>query len=112
MSKLFLTLIWLFGLLILPSQTLAAPLNCDSRYLTLVNPVRDRSLWINPSIDNFSSQYSLIHKYNFSGTWLLQYDVLKDQAFLSTIQQMDHKQELGILLEVSKGLADDSGVVY
>lgn len=112
MSKLFLTLIWLIGLLVLPSQSLAASTSCANRYLTLVNPVRDRSLWVNPSTSNFNSQYSLIHKYDLSGTWLLQYDALKDQALLSVVRQMDKKQELGILLEVSKGLADDSGVIY
>ena len=68
-------------------------IDCDNRYLTLVNPVRGRGLWFDQSLDPIDSQYSLVSKYKLPATWLLQYDVLKDQELMEKIQSMNESQE-------------------
>jgi hypothetical protein len=85
---------------------------CQNRYLTLVNPVRDRGLWYNKELKPLNDQYSYISKNNFAATWLLQYDVLKDEELLNQIKIFDSKQEKGIFLEISPGLAADARVIY
>lgn len=93
-------------------NTAKADYNCDNRYLNLVNPVRGRELWFDKNINSFDSQYSIVSKYNFSATWLLQYDVFSDKELMTKIRSTDQKQERGVFLEISKKLADEAGVVY
>jgi hypothetical protein len=87
-------------------------LGCSDRYLTLVNPVRARSLWIDKSLSPIRDQYSLVREHEFSATWLLQYDVLLDQELIREIKNFDARQEKGVFLEISKRFADDSRVIY
>lgn len=86
--------------------------SCPNRYLILINPVRDRSLWSDKSLSPIIQQYSDIKKYSFPATWLLQYDTFNDQDLISEIKSFDSKQEKGVFLEVSKKLAADAGVAY
>lgn len=90
----------------------AEGINCDNRYLTLVNPVRGRSLWNDKSLNPIKDQYNLINTDNLPATWLLQYDVLSDEELLKTIKGFDAKQELGVFLEVSPKFADEARVIY
>lgn len=85
---------------------------CTNRYLTLINPVRDRSLWADNSLSPLRQQYSEINKYSFAATWLLQYDTFDDQELVNEIKSFDAKQEDGIFLEISRKLAADAGVAY
>ncbi len=86
--------------------------NCAGRYATLVNPVRGRELWLDKTIKPIVDQYSASAKYNFPVTWLLQYDALTDQELINEVKSFDVSGEKGVFLEISKSLADDSGVVY
>ncbi len=85
---------------------------CSNRYLTLINPVRDRSLWFDRSLGPIKQQYNDVKKYSFPATWLLQYDTLSDSDLIKEISSFDSNQEKGIFLEVSRKLAWDAGVAY
>lgn len=110
----------LFGLFFIATLVLTHPItaafakntSCQDRYVTLVNPVRGRNLWIDKSIDPIAKQYSKIRQYNLSATWLLQDDAIQDQELISFINKFESNQEKGVFLEVSKGLADKARVIY
>ena len=101
-------------LFLLPNKLLAKEkLGCDDRYLTLINPVRGRDLWSEKSLSPLEKQYEQIAQYNFSATWLLQYDALTDEELVQFIKNnFSNNQELGLFLEVSPWLAQSSRVVY
>lgn len=90
----------------------AQEIECDNRYLTMVNPVRSRDLWIDKTVNPLKNQYELIRKHNFPATWLLQYDVLSDKDLIDEINTLEQSQEIGVFLEVSKRHADDARVIY
>lgn len=114
MSKFFLSILSI--LIFLTSSPLVFAqervFNCQDRYVTLVNPVRGRDLWLDKSLKHLTDQYSLIKDRNLSATWLLQYDVFLDKALIGEINKFDSKQEKGLFLEVSQSLADDARVIY
>jgi hypothetical protein len=105
-------LIVFLGYLFIAKDVVLAEYLCKNRYVTLVNPVRGRDLWVDKTLNPITEQYSLIKSYNFPATWLIQYDVLKDSDVINKIQQFDNKQELGVFLEISPTLANDARVVY
>lgn len=86
------------------------PLKVD-KFVTIVNPVRSRDLWVDRSLDNLSYQISQIQKYNLPSSWLLQYDTLYDQELTQMIKTSPGL-EIGALLEVSEKLATDAQVSY
>lgn len=91
----------------------ASDFNCDNRYVTLINPVRGRNLWIDKSITPLQDQYQEINKYNFSASWLLQYDALTDDEIIGYINgNFGGNQELGVFLEISPDLARAGRVIY
>ncbi len=90
----------------------AGSINCPNRFVTLINPVRSRQLWTDQTLQPLLDQYQLINRYNFPATWLLQYDTLSDTRLLDEVKKFDRRQETGVLLEVSKNLAGQAGVVY
>ncbi|MFH1561458.1 MAG: hypothetical protein ABID04_02670 [Patescibacteria group bacterium] len=88
-------------------------IDCPNRYLTLINPVRGRNLWLDQSLRPLEDQYGLIASYGFSATWLLQYDALTDEELVGFVKnQFSSNQELGLFLEVSPDLAESARVVY
>ncbi|MDO8638997.1 MAG: hypothetical protein Q7R43_05455 [Candidatus Daviesbacteria bacterium] len=87
-------------------------IECNDRYVTLVNPVRSRDLWLDKSLKPIEDQYDLINAADFPATWLLQYDVFLDPELLGKIKEFGDKQEIGLFLEVSQKLGDVSRVVY
>lgn len=98
--------------LLIPLSYAQEQVNCDNRYLTLINPVRSRELWLDKSLNPLQDQYDLIEKNSFSGTWLIQYDVLKDPELIHKIKEFNSKQEIGVFLEVSKDYAETARVIY
>ena len=106
--------ILLLSSLVFATQVKAAEIStqCPNRYLTLINPVRDRSLWMDPSFNPLREQYAEIKKYSFPATWLLQYDTFSDSDLVGEVLSFDSKQEKGMFLEVSRKLAFDAGVAY
>ncbi len=103
-----------FFLLFGPKPLFAQEKNdCTNRFLTLINPVRGRSLWIDSSLKPLENQFNLIKDHDFSATWLLQYDALVDDEIVDYIKNnFSEKQELGLFLEVSPDFAQSSRVIY
>lgn len=93
-------------------EVLAQQPMCDNRFVTLINPVRGRDLWVDKTINPLKNQYELIRKHNFPATWLLQYDVLSDKYLLDEIRKLEQGQEIGAFLEVSQNFAEQSRVLY
>jgi len=87
-------------------------INCDNRYVTLVNPVRGGDKWSDKTITPLISQYNLVKKGDFAATWLFQYDALTDPEIESITKNFDLDQEIGLFLEVSPGLAQNARVIY
>ncbi len=106
---LFIFLFFWTNSLVLAADTV---IDCPDRYVTLVNPVRSRDLWLDKSLQPIKDQYTLIDQHQFSGTWLLQNDVFYDPELMEQIHQFNKKQEMGIFLEVSSKLADNAKVIY
>ncbi len=83
-----------------------------NRYATIVNPVRDRSLWVSQDLDLLRKQYGPIKKESLKATWLVQYDVLSDEELLEEMGKFDGNQEMGLFLEISPKLARTARVNY
>ena len=81
-------------------------------FITIVNPVRDRKLWIDGSTNALSSQIKAIEDKNLSATWLLQYDNLSDNELIDIFKSLNKNQEIGAFLEVSEKWATDAKVSY
>lgn len=115
MLKFLIYIIILFVLFLFQSHNTVTAQNqsdCENRYLTLINPVRGKNLWFDQSLQPISSQYFLIKEHNFAASWLLQYDVLLDDELIKEIKSFNDKQELGVFLEISQKLGDDSRIAY
>lgn len=112
MKVIILLLILVFCLFYPVIARAESKINCENRFLTLVNPVRSRELWLDKTTTPLKKQYEAISDNKLSATWLLQYDVLKDPELIKSIKIFDSKQELGLLLEVSPSLAKDAQVIY
>jgi len=101
-----------FMVFLKPALASSENINCSDRYVTLVNPVRARNLWLDKSLQPVKDQYGLIAGNNLPATWLLQYDVLFDPDLLQQIKQFNNQQEKGIFLEISPILAEKARVIY
>lgn len=113
-KTLFGLLLFTLFLLIFPTKANAKNLNfdCPNRFVTLVNPVRDRSFWLDQTLGPIENQYSLIKSSNLSATWLLQYDALTDFELTDYLKTFDSKQELGVFLEITPALSNQVKIVY
>ena len=113
MKKIYILIFLAFTFLIQPGNLIASENTaCDNRYVTLVNPVRSRDLWIDKSINPLKKQYDEARKNNLPVTWLLQYDVLKDKDLLKEIKSFNSAQEIGVFLEVSLKSTEAARVIY
>ena len=109
------TILLVFVLCLFSFRTILAKDNpaCDNRYLTLINPVRGRNLWLDNSIKPLVDQYEIITDYNYSATWLLQYDALTDQEIVGLLKdRLSEKQEIGLFLEISPDLTQSARILY
>jgi hypothetical protein len=113
MKRLFSLLItFLFLFVSVGSVKAVGGIDCPNRFVTLVNPVRGRTLWSENSIWPLLQQYRTAAKYSMPVTWLIQYDALVDIEIVNTFKKFEIKGEQGVFLEVSKDLADKAGVLY
>jgi len=80
------------------------------KYVTIVNPVRDRSFWQNSQ--SVLRQIELLLEHKLPATWLLQYSAFTDPYVVKIFNQLTPDHELGIFLEVDEKLANDSFVPY
>ena len=108
----FLVLAPIFLLIASGLKAQEGSIDCNNRFLTLVNPVRGRDKWSDKTISPLINQYSLVKEVGFAATWLLQYDALIDPEIASTTKGFDPNQEIGLFLEVSPDLAKDARVIY
>ncbi len=83
----------------------------NSRFITIVNPVRIAPYTTNSS-ESIESEYFEIKNKNFPATWLLTFDVLNNKNSVRSIKKFDENQELGIFMEISSQSAKASGVKY
>ena len=97
-----------------PFRVLASELkfDCPNRYLVLINPIRSRNHWGDKSLRPLEDQYKAINSKKFPATWLIQYDAMSDPELLNYLKGFEKSQELGIFLEVSENLAEESRVIY
>lgn len=107
-------LVWLIIIFLFPKNLVALEetINCNDRYVTLINPVRSKDLWIDKTIKPLKDQYEIARQYNFPVTWLLQYDALKDKEILNEIEKFESPYEIGVFLEVSTNFAEQARVIY
>lgn len=112
------TVVWVLASLVsvallgFNSPLVTANFECGNRYVTLVNPVRSRDLWADRDLKHLRDQYGLISSQEMAATWLLQYDTMADGEVVGEVKNFNSFQEIGLFAEVSKKLADRSGVVY
>lgn len=105
MGKLI-VIILIFGLLFKPQLVMA-----QEKYVTIINPVRDRTFWQN--MDLFNDQAQLITSQDLKSTWLPTYDVLSDYVVTNRFKELqDQGHEIGLFLEVSENLATAAQVSY
>ena len=83
-----------------------------SKFITIINPVRSRRYWQDPSIQTLVNQREAIEKRELVATWLLQYDTLLDQEIIDLFKNSNSSQEVGAFLEVSEKWATDARVSY
>lgn len=105
-----LLVIILFLFFIEPSIT-KAQTNTPNQFINIVNPVRISTYTKDPA-SSLEAEYEEIRKRNLPATWLLNYDVLSKEDLVSFTKQMDKGQELGIFVEITPRLAEESKVVY
>lgn len=81
------------------------------KFITVVNPVRVAP-YSGDISENLAAQYQITRKLEIPATWLVTYDVLINEAATQELLNFDKSQEIGLFLEVTKTLANDSGVVH
>jgi hypothetical protein len=86
----------------------------DTNYVTPVFPVRGRQFWRQGGdISNFLSLQKIVDDSGLPATWLVQYDTLFDNDITGNLQKYStSSSEIGIFLEVTRKLAEDSFVSY
>jgi hypothetical protein len=104
--------VWLIMGLLGMLLTTKAEAQETNKYATIVNPVRDRSLWKDQTLEPIKDQYAAINERGMTATWLLQYDVLKDKELVNYLKIFDKNQEFGVFLEISENLAKEARVNY
>jgi len=102
-----------FLFLIFPIATSKSEIQAANRnFITIVNPVRSRELWLNKSIDSLTNQLEAIEQRNLPATWLLTYDILSDHEVIDVFKSKKTNVEIGAFLEVSENWATDAKVQY
>jgi len=91
-----------------PRKALGSDTN---QFITIVNPVRISSYTKSP-VESLRAQYKIIKDNDFPATWLLTYDVLINEELVYVVKNMNEKQELGIFLEITPGLAEAASIEY
>lgn len=84
----------------------------NEKYVTIVNPIRSRELWVDKTLKPIDDQYQIINNLKLKTTWLVQNDVTNDQDLIKKIKEFNQDQELGLFLEVSPSLTKKARVYY
>ncbi len=92
-----------------PSPVFAA----DQNFVTPVFPIRGREYWREGGdYKNFSNTKNIVLESGLPATWLLHYDVLEDKEIIARLKEFPSNQEIGLFLEVTRNLSEDSFVVF
>lgn len=86
----------------------------SNSYVTIVNPVRGEEFWSQKEqkwADVVKSQMDIINSQDVKATWLIRFDVLKDNDLVNLLKK-NPKHEVGIFLEVLPSLTASADVVY
>lgn len=86
----------------------------EQKQITIVNPIRGEDFWSYPYsiLETPQKQYELINSKNIEATWMVRYDALKNNTVQEFLKNLNSKQEVGLFLEVTPTLTNDSGVIY
>ncbi len=85
----------------------------DENFVTPVFPVRDRQYWREDgNYRHFAALRDIVLDSKLPATWLLHYDVLTDKELIDQIKEFPQNQEIGLFLEVTRKLAEDSYVLF
>ena len=78
-----------------------------------INQVRGDECCQKGSYDFAKSQLELFKKHNFSSTFLIRYDALKDNRYIALFKNNSTPLvDIGIFFEITPSLAKDADVVY
>jgi hypothetical protein len=103
----FLLFTGLFLVLTFPARA------AEDNLITPVFPIRAREYWRQgKDYRNFSDLKKIVISSGISHTWLIHYDVLSDSDLMADLASDSAKSEIGLFLEVTKKLAEDSRVIY
>lgn len=81
--------------------------------VVFINQVRGEECCQKGSYDFVKKQIDLFKKYNIPATFVLRYDVLKDEKFITLFKSnLSNIVDYGIFFEITPRLAQDSGVAY
>jgi len=108
MQKLLKSLIIVILILFPRFNTVSAS---ENKVVTIVNPIRI-SPYVKDIVGNLRAQYGVVRSNELPATWLLTYDVLKENDALKIITEFDSSQEIGLFMEVGNVLAEEAGVKY
>jgi len=87
-------------------------IQANEKYATIINPIRNRELWIDQTLKPIDDQYQTINTLKLKATWLIQNDVVNDQDLVKKIKEFNQDQELGLFLEISPNLAQKARIYY
>ena len=90
----------------------ATKIQANEKYTTIVNPVRNRELWIDKTLKPIDDQYQTINTLKLKATWLIQNDVVNDQDLVKKLKSFNQDQELGLFLEISPKLTQKARIYY
>lgn len=94
-----------------PSLTLAQ--SDQPARILFINQVRGEECCDIGSLDHLKMQIKTFQNTKLPATFVIRYDALTDPQFQSVLKTLDKKQfELGLFLEITPQLAQDSGVEY
>jgi len=84
----------------------------SSAYTVVLNQVRGDECCDKGSLEALSEYIRAAETYHLSSTFVLRYDALRDERYLTAFQNAKEPIELGVLLEITPQLARDASVSY
>lgn len=85
----------------------------DQNFVTPVFPIRGREYWREGGdYKHFKGLKDVVLESSLPATWLIHYDILRDKEIVSQLKEFPQNQEIGLFLEVTRRLSEDSLVVF
>lgn len=112
LNKSFLLFIFLFFTIIFIG---VKPVLAENNFITVVNPIRGEDFWDikDQNIeDAVVGQAQILRTSKIPATWLIRFDVLKNEKIIEILEKGDNLFEKGLLLEITPAWADAAGISY